>query len=146
MVTPQAAHQLVHQPHLRDPELHHSKDSFEPHPLGDGVVVTENVFEGPEKLLEIWFHPSEASAARHHQRFNAVRDADRSENSSDAGGDGDVNGSPHGDRHCLNNPEHKQAIGLRCIPRHIWEDMLTLVRCQVLSTIHNEHIDAYLLR
>ena len=36
--------------------------------------------------------------------------------------------------------------GLRKIPRSVWEDMLDLVRCKVLSVIQGEEVDAYLLR
>lgn len=60
-------------------------------------------FEGPEKLLEVWFAPSEES--------NIVR-----------------------------------GNGLRQVPRRVWEDMLDLVRCKVLSVIQGDEVDAYLLR
>ncbi len=53
-------------------------------------------FEGPEKLLEIWFSTN-------------------------------------------------SKTGLRAVEPTIWHDMLKIVQCQVLSTIHNEHADAYLL-
>lgn len=36
--------------------------------------------------------------------------------------------------------------GLRVVPRRVWEDMLDLVRCKVLSVIEGEEVDAYLLR
>ncbi|KAF5370640.1 hypothetical protein D9758_001853 [Tetrapyrgos nigripes] len=65
-------------------------------------------FEGPEKLLEIWFAPCAA----------AVPDADQ--------------------------PEHGKT-GLRKIPVAVWEDMLNIVKCKILSTVHGAHIDAYLL-
>ncbi|KAF7315300.1 PPM-type phosphatase domain-containing protein [Mycena indigotica] len=57
-------------------------------------------FEGPEKLLEIWFAPSSHGLA---------------------GG------------------------GLKSVPRAVWEDMLDIVKCKVLSVVHGEEIDAYLL-
>lgn len=57
-------------------------------------------FEGPEKLLEIWFASS-----------------------------------PNG-----------IGQGLRAVPRRVWEDMLEIVQCKVLSVIHGNDIDAYLLR
>jgi S-adenosylmethionine decarboxylase len=66
-------------------------------------------FEGPEKLLEIWFAASPAD----------VPDAD--------------------------SPEHGRT-GLRKIESSVWEDMLSIVRCKVLSTVHGSEIDAYLLR
>ena len=66
-------------------------------------------FEGPEKLLEIWFAPSPAH----------------------------VPGA---------STEHSGRIGLRSVPRSVWEEMLAIVKCQVLSTIEGEDMDAYLLR
>jgi S-adenosylmethionine decarboxylase len=57
-------------------------------------------FEGPEKLLELWFSPS------HNQ----------------------IDG------------------GLRGVPRHVWEEMLDIVRCKVLSVVNGQDMDAYLLR
>ncbi|EGO00159.1 hypothetical protein SERLA73DRAFT_180598 [Serpula lacrymans var. lacrymans S7.3] len=65
-------------------------------------------FEGPEKLLEIWFAPSPAH----------VPDAL----------------SPTNGR-----------IGLRNVPRKVWEDMLDIVKCKVLSSIEGQETDAYLL-
>lgn len=65
-------------------------------------------FEGPEKLLEIWFAPSAASVP----------------GTTDADG----------------------RIGLRRIDRKIWEDMLDIVKCKVLSTMDGLEMDAYLLR
>ena len=67
-------------------------------------------FEGPEKLLEIWFKPS----------ANDVPDA----------------AEPSADR----------RIGLRRIDRTVWEDMLNIVKCQVLSVVDGTEMDAYLLR
>jgi len=64
-------------------------------------------FEGPEKLLEIWFAPSAAHV-------------------------------PH------IGPDGK--VGLRAVPRRIWEDMLQIVKCKVLSVIEGTEMDAYLLR
>jgi hypothetical protein len=57
-------------------------------------------FEGPEKLLEMWF----------------------AENPAESG------------------------LGLKSIPRHLWEDMLTEVGCKVLSVVKSAGVDAYLLR
>lgn len=36
--------------------------------------------------------------------------------------------------------------GLRKVKREVWEDMLKVVKCQVLSVIEGEEVDAYLLR
>lgn len=58
-------------------------------------------FEGPEKLLEIWF----ASSA-----------------------------------------DEVSGRGLRDVPKHVWEEMLDIVKCKVLSSIEGSEMDAYLLR
>lgn len=68
-------------------------------------------FEGPEKLLEIWFAPS----------ANDVPDAALATQ-----GDG--------------------RTGLRKIKREVWEEMLDIVQCKVLSVIEGKEMDAYLLR
>ncbi|TFY73046.1 hypothetical protein EWM64_g10966, partial [Hericium alpestre] len=65
-------------------------------------------FEGPEKLLEIWFAPSPALVP---------------------GASSTANGK----------------YGLRKVDRAIWEDMLAIVKCQVLSVVEGDEIDAYLL-
>lgn len=36
--------------------------------------------------------------------------------------------------------------GLRKVEREIWEDMLEIVKCKVLSVVEGNEIDAYLLR
>lgn len=79
-------------------------------------------FEGPEKLLELWFAPS-------------------AEDVSEGGGgertsiDGVVEGAGAG----------KKLKGLRKVKRETWEGMLDLVRCKVLSVIEGPDVDAYLL-
>ncbi|KAI0793260.1 S-adenosylmethionine decarboxylase [Abortiporus biennis] len=65
-------------------------------------------FEGPEKLLEIWFAKSPAD----------LPDASTS-------GDG--------------------RFGLRKVPRAVWEEMLDIVKCKILSAIEGTEVDAYLL-
>lgn len=67
-------------------------------------------FEGPEKLLEIWFTPSAQD----------VPDADE--------------------------PSAEGRTGLRKVNRKIWEEMLDIVKCQVLSVVEGTEMDAYLLR
>ena len=74
----------------------------------DDVQSNSAPFEGPEKLLEVWFAPS----SQH------VPDA--------------------------HNPKDGR-IGLRKVPRHVWEDMLDIVKCKVLSVIEGHETDAYLL-
>lgn len=63
-----------------------------------------NAFEGPEKLLEVWFAPTETTL-----------------------------------------PPGAKENGLKAVDSKIWEGMLDLVNCQVLSIVKSEHVDAYLL-
>ncbi|KAJ7713945.1 adenosylmethionine decarboxylase [Mycena maculata] len=62
-------------------------------------------FEGPEKLLEIWFAPSAT--------------------------DLDDSTSP--------------KCGLRKVKSSVWEEMLDIVQCKVLSIVRGDEMDAYLL-
>lgn len=79
-------------------------------------------FEGPEKLLELWFSPSVEAlpplppATTSHPRRRPPP----------AGG-------------------ATEWQGLRAVPREVWEDMLDIVKCKVLSFVEGEEIDAYLL-
>jgi len=41
---------------------------------------------------------------------------------------------------------NKIADGLRAVKRSVWEDALKLVRCEIVSHLPNEHVDAYVLR
>ena len=36
--------------------------------------------------------------------------------------------------------------GLRRVPRAVWEEMLDIVRCKILSVVEGCEMDAYLLR
>jgi len=72
------------------------------------TLYASTPFEGPEKLLEVWFAPSAASL--HHA-----------------------------------HPSKDGRVGLRKIPRHVWEDMLDIVKCKVLSVVEGDQTDAYLL-
>lgn len=71
-------------------------------------------FEGPEKLLEIWFAPTP--------------EAHDTQQSTDADG------------------SSATRSGLRTVDRKIWEDMLDIVKCKVLSVVLGREMDAYLLR
>lgn len=71
--------------------------------------LTSAPFEGPEKLLEIWFAPSAAEVP-----------------GASAAEDG--------------------RFGLRKVKKEIWEEMLEIVKCKVLSIIEGKEMDAYLLR
>jgi len=49
-----------------------------------------------------------------------------------------------------NNKNYKEVdtkeLGLRVVKKEVWDDMLTVVRAQILSITSNEYQDAYLLR
>lgn len=77
-------------------------------------------FEGPEKLLELWFAPSEQDVA---SRGLELR-----------GGRVDKDGQ-----------KHERWTGLRQVARSVWDSMLDEVQCKVLSVIEGEECDAYLL-
>jgi len=81
-------------------------------------------FEGPEKLLEIWFAPS-ADCTR---------------------ADGTVASSSVTPR-LRSRPGHvkTELRGLRKVPREVWEEMLDIVKCKVLSVVEGDELDAYLL-
>lgn len=76
-------------------------------------------FEGPEKLLEVWFAPSpammEARMRAAGKQSSAVRE------------------------------DGTRVRGLRCVPRAQWEEMLDIVKCKVLSVVQGEELDSYLL-
>ncbi|KAK3328145.1 S-adenosylmethionine decarboxylase [Cercophora scortea] len=65
---------------------------------------SSNAFEGPEKLLEVWFAPSAKSL-----------------------------------------PATAKEHGLKAVDSAIWEGMLDLVNCKVLSIVKSDNVDAYLL-
>ena len=76
----------------------------------DDPQQSSGPFEGPEKLLEVWFAQSPAD----------LPDASQ----------------PHSDG----------KIGLRKVPRAVWEEMLDIVKCKILSFVEGSEMDAYLLR
>ncbi|BGP35712.1 spermidine resistance protein [Rhodotorula toruloides] len=84
-------------------------------------------FEGPEKLLEIWFAPSEEDVLRRNLPLKGGRAAAASSSSSAA--------AAHRDR----------WVGLRQVEKSVWDGMLDEVCCKVLSVIEGEEVDAYLL-
>ncbi|KAJ3216311.1 spermidine resistance protein [Dinochytrium kinnereticum] len=119
--------------------------------------LTLSGFEGPEKLLEIWFkapttrRPSvvDGPLLFSHGHSASSNGAYSDSESSDSGVDS-LQGAP---AHPYASNSYTDASGrimyrrhgLRIVPRAVWEDMLTLVKCQVLSVIQNEYMDSYLL-
>ena len=70
--------------------------------------MSDNHFEGPEKLLELWLSPNLTTTPK----------------------PSTPTGTPS---------------GLRQIKAPEWQVMLNLVHCKILSSIHNEYCDSYLL-
>ncbi|WVQ82436.1 S-adenosylmethionine decarboxylase proenzyme [Cryptococcus sp. DSM 104549] len=89
------------------------------------AITSPGPFEGPEKLLEVWFAPS-------------VDELPQVAESSLAGGlkKRQVGGADNG---------KKDYRGLRKVPKEVWEEMLDIVKCKVLSVVEGEELDAYLL-
>lgn len=79
----------------------------------DAAALNVSPFEGPEKLLEVWFAPSAE---------DVVADDDE-----------------------LDEKIGVKRSGLRRVKREVWEEMLDIVKCKVLSVIEGVEIDAYLL-
>jgi S-adenosylmethionine decarboxylase len=94
-------------------------------------LPTSSGFEGPEKLLEIWFSKPSADYIQQIKLNgldsmtlqDSVATLDPSAPSASA----------------------TKKEGLRLVDRSVWEEMLNIVQCRVLSALHNEYADAYLL-
>jgi len=93
------------------------------HLSGDHYSALEGAFEGPEKLLEIWFSPS-ADVMSDHQ---------------------DLSSSDSSDAESTQQSRVSRKSGLRVIPRPVFDKMLGLVKCTILNVISNKDVDAYLL-
>jgi len=91
-------------------------------------------FEGAEKLLEVWFSPSSSPLP-----CKVSNSIDKPVTPHDEGSD--------------NNKALSAALshrsdsgrGLRIVPRAVWDEMLAIVRCEIVNVIRNEYVDAYLL-
>jgi len=88
-------------------------------------------FEGPEKVLEVWFkYPKDIAEERESEaacRLEAVQKVERKDGKLS---ETDIEAS---------------KFGLRVVSRETWQDMLDLVRCQIMSVMSNEHCDAFVL-
>ncbi|TPX59892.1 adenosylmethionine decarboxylase [Powellomyces hirtus] len=134
----------------------HIYSSTYPSPLPSETEVQQTLcgFEGPEKVLEIWFRPVNGKESPiHNQRSNIARDIESLSGS-------DVSVDDIDEIVDCARPEHDYPVdvfqdeegqwqyrrsGLRLVSRAVWEDMLAIVKCQVLNVIQNECEDAYLL-
>ncbi|ORY32593.1 adenosylmethionine decarboxylase [Naematelia encephala] len=86
--------------------------------LETDILSSPGPFEGPEKLLEVWFAPS-ASALPETSAAGAARYRPAA--------------------------VQREWKGLRRVPRAVWEEMLDIVKCKVLSVVEGAEVDAYLL-
>lgn len=73
-------------------------------------------FEGPEKNLEVWFRPVESVVATTPELELGRK-----------------------------LPRRSQGLGLRSISRASWEELLSAVRCTILSSTHTDYMDSFVL-
>ncbi|KAG2183340.1 hypothetical protein INT43_006345 [Umbelopsis isabellina] len=121
---------------------------------GDNYSAQAGCFEGPEKLLEIWFSPSPYHIARH-QKLDGYNESDceLSDDSTPQSPTQSTSDSSDQEDPTRFSPEPVRrdhataydASGLRTIAKPVWDEMLAIVKCTVLNVIKNEHVDAYLL-
>lgn len=104
----------------------------------EALLSSPGPFEGPEKLLEVWFAPSpeELPLSQGHDAGNG---AGSSSSATTVNGSGRAYRGP-------SPGVQGEWKGLRRVPREVWEEMLDIVKCKVLSVVEGEEIDAYLLR
>ncbi|KAF9092155.1 spermidine resistance protein [Mortierella sp. AD031] len=106
--------------HLHDNEAGFQNDAFLDTTNDDQEAGS---FEGPEKLLEIWFGPAP-------YLLQGIRTIP-TEFQTPTSEEDTLGGS---DRY-----------GLRIVPKPVWDEMLAIVKCQVLNSIQNDCMDAFLL-
>ncbi|KAG9326199.1 hypothetical protein KVV02_001083 [Mortierella alpina] len=108
-------------------QLHNNEAGFQ----NDAFLDTTNdnqeagSFEGPEKLLEIWFGPAPYLL----QGIRTIPTELQPANGLDS----------------EDSLEGSNRYGLRIVPKPIWDEMLAIVKCQVLNSIQNDCMDAFLL-
>ena len=110
--------------------LHDNDAGFENDAFLDTTNDTQEAgsFEGPEKLLEIWFGPAP-------YLLQGIRTIPTELQPASAGESTSSDSTSAGlDRY-----------GLRIVPKAVWDEMLAIVKCQVLNSIQNDCMDAFLL-
>ncbi|KAI8062520.1 adenosylmethionine decarboxylase [Gongronella butleri] len=95
---------------------------------GDNYSAEHGCFEGPEKLLEVWFARAPVMHHPHPLQHHGVS------SSSDLSDDS----APP-------TPTLYFEQNLRAVPKAVWDEMLAQVKCTVVDVIRNDHVDAYLL-
>ena len=123
--------------------------------MEDDTITSPGPFEGPEKLLEVWFAPSADELPERDEDLAASFVARQQQQQQQQAQNGDVNGGGSGNQHgglLKQRARHdgmkadNEYRGLRKVPREVWEEMLDIVKCKVLSVVQGEELDAYLLR
>ncbi|KAI8388411.1 S-adenosylmethionine decarboxylase [Radiomyces spectabilis] len=103
-----------------------------PPPSGANYSAEQGCFEGPEKLLEIWFAPAPTSHNSH-----SLADASDSDMS-------DIS-TPSTPTTTTSTLHGLGASDLRSVEKSVWDAMLATVKCTVLNVLRNDFVDAYLL-
>ncbi|KAL7316266.1 spermidine resistance protein [Mucor circinelloides] len=108
---------------------------------GTNYSAEHGCFEGPEKLLEIWFSPSPSFSRFDGQGVDSLS-ASLTNSDSEEMSDESSPATP-------NESQINLSLGysqdLRTVDRSLWDSMLATVKCTVLSIVSNAHVDAYLL-
>lgn len=97
------------------------------------------------RLLEVWFAPTPDDLvgpdADHGSPLSVVA------NSNGNGvGNGYLSANGSSARRRAGVSTNGQPFqGLRTVPRAVWEEMLDIVKCKVLSVIEGDELDSYLL-
>ncbi|KAF7725927.1 spermidine resistance protein [Apophysomyces ossiformis] len=110
---------------------------------GENYSAQQGSFEGPEKLLEIWFSPS-PEQLKEHQDLALSPDTSDDEQDGQSSDQDQPETTPRFSPPSRHRPIEGK-LGLRAVPRPIWDDMLAIVKCTVLNVITNDSMDAYLL-
>ncbi|KAG0230061.1 spermidine resistance protein [Actinomortierella wolfii] len=108
--------------------LHDNEAGFKDDAFLDTTNDTQEAgsFEGPEKLLEIWFGPAPYLLQGIRTIPEAVQQA-------------------YPGMVPFEFDEATDRYGLCIVPKTVWDTMLDIVKCKVLNQIQNDCMDAYLL-
>lgn len=104
-------------------------------------TLNEHFFEGVEKLLEVWFLDDD---------IVLTEDICKLPKTEDGGDDSDVGSGDMKKLELVKEQEPKTFIStvnadLRRIPRHVWDSLLGMAKCEIISFTRNANIDAYVL-
>ncbi|CEP12251.1 hypothetical protein [Parasitella parasitica] len=108
---------------------------------GTNYSAEHGCFEGPEKLLEIWFSPTPFSSRFDGNSVNFLSTFLTNSDSEEASDES----SPATPNESQMNLSLGYSADLRTVDRSLWDSMLATVKCTVLSVVSNAHVDAYLL-